>query len=95
MERKVGIHGNMYTWLGPILAGLAVYVVEPEGVLIVVFVAINMVSRFLRDVMLRILFFVRVLLGVFLHLDVGFLALERRDDRTFRVYDRFLPRVVR
>lgn len=95
MVRKVGIHGNMYTWLPDILAGLAVYVVPPEGFAVVVFVATNMVSRFLREVMLRIFFFVRVLFGVFLHFDVRVLPLERRDDRTCLVYDRFFPRVVR
>jgi hypothetical protein len=53
----VAIHGNMYVAFARRSASLFVYVVEPEGVARVVFVVMSIVSRFLREVVLRIILF--------------------------------------
>lgn len=88
----MGIHGNRYVRFAARIASLLVYVVPNEGVAYVVLVAINMVARFLVEVMLRIDFLVGVFVALRLHLDVSVLPLEGRDD--LRVYFRLARRVV-
>ncbi len=56
LSRAVAIHGNTYVRV-PVNSAVAfVNVVEPDGVPVVVFVLINIVSCFLRDVMFSSLF---------------------------------------